>query len=89
MRTDDIVAYVARADLYCPTCTLRRFGGIDAHVESTESALDMAAATLGIDRQDERSFDSGLFPKVVFRDQIEPEDRCGECGQSLAEVWTR
>lgn len=56
------------------------------------------AERFGIDRADERSFDSGDFPKVIFGNQVhdgchadngyEPgqcADRCGGCGQHLGE----
>jgi hypothetical protein len=37
----------------------------------------------GIDREDERTFDSDTFPKVVFADQIEGGEYCGGCGTEL------
>lgn len=62
---------------------------------STEDTLDVVANRLrdlgvlpSIDRTDERSFDSGDFPKVIFADQV--HDTCtadegykpGQCGDS-------
>lgn len=84
----DIVAYTYRADLYCPECIVDVAGGILGresafHLDSTESRLNALAKARGIDREDEATFDSDDFPKVVFRDQVEDENRCGECGCEL------
>lgn len=49
-----------------------------------EASLDVAAKAWGIDRWAEITFDSGEFPKVAFRDQIAPGDRCGSCGEELS-----
>lgn len=89
MRPDDVVAYAYRADLYCAACMVVQIGGTSANTDLMESALDHAAATLAIDRRDERSFDSDDFPKVVFRDQVQADDRCGGCGLMLQEVSAR
>jgi hypothetical protein len=105
---DDVVGYTYNADLYCHDCIIaalpigegQAFDGwalapsIDM---DTESHLSEIAAAFGIDRGDEASFDSGDFPKVLFRDMLseEPElvfdpeewspDRCGSCGEMLGE----
>lgn len=61
--------------------------------QATESNLSEIATAFGIDRDDETTFDSGDFPKVVFRDSAsdyahthdgQPE-RCGMCGEPLTE----
>jgi hypothetical protein len=100
---DDIVAYTYRAAVYCPRCIVGRLSvnpGDARHrtepwpfatVETTEANLDALARLAGVDRDDERSFDSGDFPKVVFRDSAadyaytegEPE-RCATCGEAVA-----
>lgn len=95
-RTDDIVGYTYRADLYCPGCILEamvRHGDASPAVrdftESVESTLDHLADCMALDRSDERTFDSGDFPKVVFRDSLVSEgddaypERCGSCGEVL------
>lgn len=89
MRGTDIVAYAYRADLYCPNCMLTRIGGKSADGRLVEEALDNAAATLEVDRHDERTFDSDEFPKVVFRDQFQTDDRCAGCSVLLHEVPSR
>lgn len=91
-RPFDIVAYVYRADLYCPECLpdvmQRRADLLDVYPAgfNTEAWLDRCAEVLGIDREDESTFDSDDFPKVVFRDQLEDDERCGRCGRVLEEL---
>lgn len=83
----DIVAYTYSAEELCPNCTVTKLGGTPTDIRvagSVEALLDRTATTLGIDREDERSFDSGDFPKVVFADQIdEDHNRCDSCGKEL------
>lgn len=86
----DIIGYTYKTDNYCPDCILHKMmpPGYLQEV-ATEQALDLIATGVGLDRQDQRSFDSGDFPKVVFRDQLlSPEDdahpeHCGRCGVGL------
>ena len=40
---------------------------------SIEDVLDQHAGGLGIDRHDERSYDSSEHPKVIFESQLDPE----------------
>jgi len=82
-RVDDIVAYSYHAEIMCPSCAMQSVPTPSPTTHSAESALDIAAMEMGIDRYDENSFDSSLFPKVVFRDQLEGDDICGSCGASL------
>ena len=67
-RLTDVVGYTFRADLYCPGCALI-VAAERPLASSVEAQLDLIAVRSGMDRQDERSFDSGDFPKVLFRDQ--------------------
>lgn len=87
MNAFDIVAYTYQAEQLCPTCTIEtliRDGFLDhtARDVREETALDQAASRVGVNRHDERSFDSGEFPKVVFASQVENE-ACGSCGDAL------
>lgn len=98
MRPDTIVAYSYRADIYCPQHTVEQVM-IDREVPNSvrqslvsmteESALDFLAETYGIDREDERSFDSGDFPKVVFYDSAADQvyqgfpEHCASCGRRI------
>lgn len=45
----------------------------------SESLLRSLAGGWGINIEDEYSYDSDDFPKVVFADQIETREYCGEC----------
>ena len=54
------------------------------HHEDAEQYLARVAGFFGIaDREDEWTFDSGDFPKVVFSWQIEDTEHCAECGGEL------
>lgn len=79
----DIVAYTYKAEMLCPSCTLVAVSGnstaaveFDFNTDAIDAWLRTTAAERGIDVDDERSFDSGDFPKVVFASMIEP---CGDC----------
>lgn len=94
-RNDAIVAYTFKAEQLCPTCMLAKlptgdgeaFDGWDlaegAHTMSVEDNLDQIAEAFGIDRMDERTFDTGDFPKVVLDAQLLENERCGECDEEL------
>lgn len=84
MRSYDIVAYTYAADIHCPECISEMFGG--SILDSTDSVLDRAARAAGIDRDDDRSFDSDDFPKIVFCDQIEQTEYCGTCHHVIVEM---
>lgn len=99
MATPAPIGYIYQADLYCPTCIVDAavlypsVGGLDPR--DTEDRLDFCAGELGIDRSDERSFDSSDFPKVYAgtphdgccsANGYEPGqcgDRCATCGEYL------
>jgi hypothetical protein len=81
-----IVGYTYRADVWCRACVASRFTLRGYHVHDSETTLDLAAQRAGIDRRDERSFDSGDFPKVIFSLSANDEgwEHCGECGDCIA-----
>ena len=92
----DIVGYVFKADLYCPEHIVGRLptgpsedfdGWALAHGATmpTEDNLNEIAAAFGIDREDERAFDTGYFPKIAFRDQVDDDDVCAVCHVPLKE----
>jgi hypothetical protein len=101
VRPDDIVGYTYRADLYCPGCIIKQLptgpgGAFDGWAlapgvrMSTEANLTEIAVAFGFDRGDESTFDSGEFPKVLFRSSTyfpgqstNGPDRCGSCGEVL------
>lgn len=90
----DVVGYVFQADIYCPDCIIgqlptgegQAFDGWalapGADLMSTEDNLAEIAAAFQIDRQNESSFDSGDFPKVIFASDADCE-QCGHCHQLL------
>lgn len=82
MRTDTIAAYTYNAEILCPSCAVQAVKtatGITMTPTTSENALDILAATLGINRYDEREYDSTDFPKVVFADQVQSCEHTGEC----------
>ena len=96
VRESTIVGYAYRADLWCEAC-LREEPRIVQDIKpapngcvslSAELMLDMLASRNGIDRNDEYSFDSDDFPKIVTLGHLdfhsnEDLDECGECGERL------
>lgn len=94
----DIAGYTFNADIYCPQHVCQAMGKRNMPGKTTEESLAVYARKMNVSREDERSFDSGDFPKVIFRDQAhdgcsaangyEPGqcgDRCGRCGEPLGE----
>ena len=49
----------------------------------TEDVLDQCAGASAIDRDDEHSFDSDEFPKVVFLHQLDNATTCDRCRSEL------
>jgi hypothetical protein len=82
----DIVGYSFRADLYCPNCIVRVYSGDPPDSDDTEACLNRFARDAGIDREDERTFDSDEFPKVVLFDHLHDQGErfyCGNCHNEL------
>lgn len=90
----DIVGYTFDADIYCPDHIIEALptgegGAYDGWAlasgvrMSTEDNLKEIAAAFGIEREDEATFDSGDFPKVIFASQLEDDERCGVCHEPL------
>lgn len=77
--TGNIVGYTYRADNYLPGALVEQLiaegrlspgaRGMDA-----DEALDQLAAVEGVDREDEYSFDSDEFPKVILFGNVSEED---------------
>lgn len=75
----DIVGYVYKAEQYTPAGIIE--SGIHAgwlspgaRGMSVEDALDQAAQYLGVERDDERTFDTDDFPKVILAHEVEGDD---------------
>lgn len=75
-----VLGYVYKADTYCPDCML----GIlrDEHPGIRGSTVEDIGTAIGVDWEDEYSYDSSEFPKVIFADHVE-DDVCAECGEFL------
>jgi len=96
MNATDIVGYFYQVDLVCPPCILVLVQKDRAEHFDAEQGLDVSARSLGINRENESSFDSDVFPKVIFGDQVHDwctrengyetgqcGDKCGRCGKHL------
>ena len=99
VRESTIVGYAYRADLWCGPCvrgelrhrhpvTLGNYLCTYDQECTLDEWVDMAASRLGVDRQDEYTFDSDDFPKIVTLGHLdfhsnEDLDECGECGERL------
>lgn len=71
-----VVGYSYQAENLCPTCTVKamRANGITVQRgKQHEDAIRKAAEKLGIDFDDEHSYDSGRFPKPVTDHQCVTE----------------
>lgn len=83
---DKIVAYVYQAEIICPRCVRKNLVSNnviqrDIAKLHPEEILDLVAMENNINRNDEYSFDSSVFPKVIFATDVEfGEDFCGKCG---------
>ena len=91
MKSYDVVGYQFDADIYCDDCISDELHARIPEVRDVEGTwfdvegfLRRCALILGIDLHDERTYDSGDFPKVVFADQAEDE-HCGRCHEPLME----
>lgn len=89
MSATDIVAYVYKAEVLCPECIVPALAGGTTFpdAETTEEILNNLAAYCfpGVDRENEKSFDSDVFPKVIFESEIEENEKCGTCGKAIVE----
>lgn len=80
-----IIGYTYRAANYCPGCVEGAYGD-NTFSENMfpEDALDALAALAGIDRDDEHSFDSDDFPKVILSLDADAVDVCADCMGEIA-----
>jgi hypothetical protein len=85
-----VVGYAFRGELLCPTCLLdalrtgdgEPFDGwalADGVQMTVEDNLSELALSFGVDRYDERTFDSDDFPKVLFSSDAD-DDASSRCG---------
>lgn len=85
------VAYRYVAALYCPPCAcdavfVAKLFERPSETEDPEDYLNRCATSVGVDRDDERSFDTWTFPKPVFESELEGDDdehECDRCRKGL------
>ncbi|QXN74021.1 hypothetical protein SEA_ALUMINUMJESUS_95 [Microbacterium phage AluminumJesus] len=75
----EVVAYTYNAENWTPAGVVEvgiREGWLAPAARDmvTEEVLDQAQHQFGIDRYDEGTFDSGIFPKVIFQTDINPDE---------------
>lgn len=89
MHATEIIGYTYAADIICPPCLRRKAAfeneahGDNAEFTPLDTLLDRWAKRQGIDREDEDTFDSDDFPKVVFETGDAKGERCGTCHERL------
>lgn len=86
MNGTDIVGYVLAEETYCPICIHDLFIPFDligGTPHSTEEILDLVAKRRGIDRRDESSYSSYVFPKPICLADVSASDICVSCGRPL------
>lgn len=86
----DIVAYTFQGANYHPQCLIEVVAGNNVLHEfwlkaGVEAMLTAEARTNAINREDETTFDSDDFPKVVLLDQVVEGECCFRCGEDLIE----
>ena len=87
-RCDEIVAYTYRAALYCPACLIETmiadgFAAPAARDMPTDDVLEQCAGAMGIDQDDDTSYDTDEFPKPVLLDWVTDADVCARCDEPL------
>jgi hypothetical protein len=94
MKANTIVGYTFKAENLCAECVIdalptgpgEDFDGWLCMVPmDTEDNLNEIAAAISLDRDNENTFDSDYFPKVIFSSSIEQPEQCGRCGLSLGD----
>jgi hypothetical protein len=71
MKDFDVAGYTYNAENYCSGCIIEAFSGIPENIGwewSVEGVLDVIAAVMKVNRDDENSFDSSEFPKRIMCD---------------------
>jgi len=96
---DRIVGYAYKADIFCPDHIIQQlptgegeafdgWGLVGGVVMTPEANLNEIAGVFGIIREEESSFDSGYFPKVIYESQLDRDslfgrDYCSVCLEDL------
>ncbi|GGS25828.1 hypothetical protein Snoj_04320 [Streptomyces nojiriensis] len=87
MGATDIVAYYYGEKTVCPDCAkdlAAPYYLIDSPESfTTEQVLDEAAKTAGINRNDEDSYTSYEFPKILYAEDLVDGETCFVCDCTL------
>ena len=93
MKAFDIVGYTYKAATYCADCIENVLTVDDGEYDGwklgkgiympVEDSLNEIAYHFGINRDNEYSFDSDDFPKVIFQSMVEDGEQCAQCGNEL------
>jgi hypothetical protein len=86
-----IIGYMFKTDAYCADDIRQMFSAMAnaADHEDVEAVLDTAASVLGVNRQDEGSFDWSHFPQPVLASGGTFDRalaRCGACGRKISDT---
>lgn len=93
--SSSIAAYMYAAELVCPDCitviATEQIEKLDegASARGTcdgfpDQLVARWARRANIDINDEHSYDSDTFPKVVFADQVDEGETCARCHEELS-----
>ena len=89
MKAWSIVAYVHTAEIVCRDCMRRRAAfaceaaGVNSEFKGVGDLLEAWAKADGISREDEGTYDSDDFPKVVFASDVTDDETCTVCGEEI------
>lgn len=90
MNATTIVAYTFQAEILCRPCMRRKAAfqaeanGMNAEMVPLADLLAAWAKRQGIeDPEDEYTYDSDDFPKVVFASDVEDDETCHGCGEEI------
>ena len=90
MKAYDVVGYTYQADILCPSCvryvaaSVAEQHGHAADFVPLDRLMTAWASIAGFDAEDESSYDSDDFPKVIFAAQVDDDgESCAECGEEL------
>ena len=95
-KSTDIAGYTFGTENFCPRCIILALpthpgGAFDGWAlapgvrVTTEDNLTEIAHAFNINRNDERTYDSAEFPKVIFDDSVQDDERCATCHELLSD----
>lgn len=91
-----IVGFTFQAEQFCLDCiyTFAFDSAMNVKADDLSDALDARAKEMGINRSDETSFDSSVFPKIIRGEWCQaedteerPADRCDGCSAPLVDTY--